>query len=192
METKRSVGTACGALRRGFTIIELMVVISVIAILATLVTRAALSSIKEGREQDAKVMAQAIRMGISNYHAQMGEWPGAIEKLAETGKSPTGNPGHPGALSASDADKVVQLVVEESGKSNPLIDASGLFVASKAAADAKHGHGLKYGDARRQNVPLSNMAFGYQRKKDGEFVRFLIKYDPTNDTVTVDKAEDTW
>ena len=176
-------------MRRGFTIIELMLVISVIAILATLVTKAAQSSIKEGREKEARIMAQAIKMGIANYHAQFGEWPGAIENYAQSGKSPTGNPGHPGALSNGDADKVVQNVIEESGKGNPLIDASGLFVASKAAADAKHGHGLKYGEARRQNVPLANMAFGYQRKKDGVFRRFLIKYDPTNDTISVERPE---
>ena len=189
MNTGKSVGIARGALRSGFTIIELMMVIAVMAILATLVTRAALSSIKEGREQDAKVMAQAIKMGIANYHALKGKWPGAIEDLAEAGKSPSGNTDHPGALSPSDADAVVYEIIKESGKGNPLIDVSGLFVATKSAAQAKHGHGLKYGEARRQNVDPGNMAFGYQRKKDGEFRRFLIKYDPTNDTVSVERPE---
>lgn len=182
--------TTAGRLRGGFTIIELMIVISIIAVLATLITRAALSSLKEAREKDGRIMAQAIKVGIANYHAQFGEWPGAIEKYAESGKSPSGNPGHPGALSTTDADEAIRTVIEESGKGNPLIDASGLFVASKAAADAKHGRGLKYGDARRQNVALANMAFGYQRKRDGEFRRFLVKYDPTNDTVSVERPEE--
>ena len=186
MESKNTVSMACGALRRGFTIIELMVVISIIGILATLITRAALSSIKEGREQDAKVMAQAINMGISNYHALMGEWPGPIEKFARDGKPPTGNAEFPGALKAEDADDVVYEIIKESGKDNPMIDVSGLFVASKTAARAKHGHGLKYGEARRQNVAPGNMAFGYQRRENGEFRRFLISYDPTNDTVHVE------
>ena len=53
------------------------------------------------------------------------------------------------------------------------------------ADGSKPGYGIKYGDARRRNVPLANMAFGYQRKRDGVFRRFMIKYDPTNDTVTV-------
>lgn len=186
---EKTVGNACGALRRGFTIIELMVVISVIAILATLVTKAAQSSIKEAREKEGRIMAQTIKMGIANYHAQTGEWPGAIEDYAESGRSPSGNPGHHGALSASDADKVVQTVVEESGKGNPMLDASGLFVATKSAADARQGHGIKFGEARRRNIPLANMAFGYQRKRDGVFRRFLIKYDPTNDTVSVERPE---
>lgn len=181
--------TETRALRRGFTIIELMVVISIIAILATLVSKAAQSSIKEAREKDARIMAQAIKMGIANYHAQYGEWPGVIENYAESGKSPSGNPGHPGAIGTTDADKVVQTIIEESGKGNALIDASGLFVASKAAAEAKQGRGLKYGEARRQNVSLGNMAFGYQRKRDGVFRRFVIKYDPTNDTVSVEHPE---
>ena len=186
---KSSEKTA-GYLSRGFTIIELMIVISIIAVLATLVSSAAISSIREAREKDGRIMAQAVKMGIANYHAQFGEWPGAIENYAESGRSPSGNPGHPGALSTTDADKVVQIVVEESGKGNSLIDASGLFVASKAAADSRHGHGLKFGEARRQNVALANMAFGYQRKKDGEFRRFLIRYDPTNDTVSVERPEE--
>lgn len=181
--------TAC-IMRRGFTIVELMIVIAVIAILATLVTRAAISSIREGREKDARIMAEAIRMGITTYHAAMGEWPGVIENYAESGKAPTGNPGHPGALSPTDADAVVQKVIEESGKGNPMIDASGLFVASKTAAAARNGYGLKYGEARRQNVALANMAFGYQRKRDGVFRRFLIKYDPTNDLVRVERPEE--
>ena len=135
-------------------------------------------------------MAQTIKVGIANYHAMLGEWPGVIEKYAESGKSPSGNPGHPGALSPTDADDVMRTVIEESGKGNPLIDVSGLFVASKSAASAKHGHGLKYGEARRQNVSIGNMAFGYQRKRDGEFRAFLVKYDPTNDTVSVERPEE--
>ena len=179
-----------GALRRGFTIIELLVVISIIAILATLVTRAALSAIKEGREKEARIMAQSIKLGIANFHAQHGQWPGEIEKYAESGKSPNGTPGHHGALSRDEASDAIKEVIEESGKGNPLLDASGLFVASKRAAAAKHGHGLKYGDARRQGVGLGDMVFGYQRKRDGEFRAFLVKYDPTNDTVSVERPEE--
>ena len=175
-----------GLARRGFTILELMVVISVIAILATLVTKAAQSSIKEAREKEARIMAKSIELGIANFHAQLGEWPPAIEKCADDGKSPSGNPGNPGALSNSDADSVVQRVIKEGANGSPLLDASGLFVATKNVADSsKPGYGIKYGDARRRNVPLENMAFGYQRKRDGVFRRFVIKYDPTNDMVTV-------
>ena len=189
MDKVNAPKTCLAAAKRGFTIVELMVVIAVIAILATLVTKAAQSSIREAREKDGRIMAEAIRMGIANYHAQTGDWPGKIENYAESGKSPSGNPGHPGALSKEDADEAIRQVIKEGGSGNPLIDASGLFVASLTAADAKHGFGLKYGDARRQGVSLENMAFGYQRKRDGEFRRFLIKYDPTNDTVSVERPE---
>lgn len=176
--------TATRALRRGFTILELMIVISVIAILATLVTKAAQSSIKQARDKESQVMAQAIRVGIANYHAQYGKWPGVIEDYADSGRAPSG-----GSLSASEADKVVQTIISESGNGNPLIDASGLFVASQSAAGAKRGHGLNFGEARRRGMPLGDMAFGYQRTQDGVFRRFRIKYDPTNDTVSVERPE---
>lgn len=193
--------SASRALRRGFTILELMIVISIIAILATLVTKAAMSSIKEARYKDAKIMAQSIKMGIVNYHAQNGKWPGKIEDCADKGDPPTGNTHHPGFLSNDDADKVVQLVIKEGETGNPLIDASGLFVATRSAANARHGHGMNFGEARRRGVPLTDMAFGYQKfgstrcnehgiKKSGEFCRFLIKYDVTNDTVSVKCCED--
>ena len=178
-----------GFARRGFTILELMVVISVIAILATLVTRAAQSSIKEAREKQARVMAKAIEVGIANYHAQHGEWPSKIESCADSGRSPSGNPGNPGALPDSDADAVMQQVVKEADSGSPMLDASALFVATKSAAEKKHGYGINFGDARRRGVALTDMAFGYQRKRDGVFRRFIIKYDPTNDTVTVSHPE---
>lgn len=179
MNTSRNANA--GLARRGFTILELLVVISVIAILATLVTKAAQSSIREAREKEARIMAKSIELGIANYRAQFGKWPENIEDYADDGRAPEN-----GSLSSSEADKVVQRIIKEGDSGGPLIDASGLFVATKKAADgSKPGYGIKYGDARRRDVPLENMAFGYQRKRDGVFRRFVIKYDPTNDTVTV-------
>ena len=190
MQGEKAIRRFGEQLKKGFTIIELMVVIAVIGILVTLVTKAATSSVKEARVKNSQVMASTIKMGIASYRAYKGEWPGVIETYAEQGRSPQGNSAKRGALSPNDADAVVQEVVKESGQGNPLLDVSGLFVANKSVADARQGYGLRYTEARKQNVSLANMAFGYQRKRDGVFRRFLICYDPTNDTVSVERPEE--
>jgi len=137
----------------------------------------------EWRVIKAQAMARVIESGIETYYAMHGEWPTKIESYANSGNPPSGNPG---ALPNSDADAVVQQVVKEADNNNPLLDPSMLLVATKKVADGtKLGYGMNFCDARRRGVPLSDMAFGYQRKKDGMFCRFVIKYNPTNNTVTV-------
>lgn len=175
---------ATNLLKRGFTIIELMVVIAIIAVLATLITKAATGAIAQARNKRASVMAATVKSGIATYHRQKGEWPGAIENYAADGRSTTGD-----GLSGSEADSVIQAVVKESDKANPLMDASGLFVAKRSIANNSsssfHGAGMDFGAARRQGLQLQNMAFGYQ-KANGDFARFKIKYDSTNDVVKVE------
>lgn len=166
--------------RSGFTIVEMMLVIAVIAILATLVTQAAISAIRNARGHRANVMAAVIQTGIATYRAQKDEWPGQVETLAKSGESSKSS-----GLDAVEADKVIQSVVNESGSGNPLMDVSALFVASSGSASGSDPHGLGFGEARRQGLAVSSMAFGYQATKTGKFVRFKVYYNSTNDTVTV-------
>jgi len=175
--------------RRGFTIVELMMVVGVIAVLMTIVTTSAMSSIRGSREKRADTMCMALQSAITTYQAQdpQGRWPGAIEDLAENAES--------GVLSESDAQKVFQIIVQRStgqgGALMPLIDPNGLFVAPSGVQDGR-GTGRAFsdarnGDARRQKLAVANMAFGYQGKMTGKFHRFNIVYHGQTDSVTVSK-----
>jgi prepilin-type N-terminal cleavage/methylation domain-containing protein len=61
--------------RRGFTILELLIVISIIAIIATLATGAAIKSMKQSRIRRIDAMAKGLEIALANYRAQENAWP---------------------------------------------------------------------------------------------------------------------
>ena len=176
--------------RRGFTIVELMMVIGVIAVLMTIVTTTAMSSMRGSREKMAEAMRVALQSAITTYQAQDsgGKWPSEIESYAENAET--------AVLSESDAQKVFQKIVQMSigqgEKYLPLIDPKGLIVAPYGVMDGK-GAGRSFsaarqGDGRRQKLPVAQMAFGYQGKMTGRFHRFNIVSHAQTDSVEVSKC----
>ncbi|MEI7901014.1 MAG: type II secretion system protein [bacterium] len=61
--------------RRGFTILELLVVISIMAVLATLSIGAATRAIKRVRNNRIDSTCKALEMALMNYRAQENKWP---------------------------------------------------------------------------------------------------------------------
>ena len=61
--------------RFGFTIVELLVVISIIAVIATLSTGAAIKSIQQARSKRIEATKHSLKLALSNYYAMHGEWP---------------------------------------------------------------------------------------------------------------------
>ena len=109
--------------RRGFTILELLVVMSIMAVLATIVTVTAQGVIKTSREQRRDVMRGVLQEGINTFKFRMGKWPGGIESYAREGKDHV--------FSNGEADKIFQDVVQGSvSRTNAqYLDPHGLFVA---------------------------------------------------------------
>ena len=64
-------------MKKGFTIVELLVVIGVLAVLMTIVVVAASGVQKGGREKRASAMRSALEQAIAAYYAQEGKWPAA-------------------------------------------------------------------------------------------------------------------
>ena len=64
--------------RRGFTIIELLVVISIMAVIATLATGAALKAVKQSRNKRVDATCKALEVALMNYRAQENAWPVAL------------------------------------------------------------------------------------------------------------------
>ena len=193
--------------RRGFTIVELLVVIGIIGILLGLITTAMTSSVKNARVRRAEAMANAFQQAISAYHAQEGKWPDKIETLADNSDNKVKY-----TLSHKDADDVFKTIVSDSSgasRSRPLIDASALFVARSGTVhddgcfdnhsdsslntycgNRRCGNGVDFSIASNKNdpkthIPLSDMVFGWQGRQNGKFCRFWITYNVLTDSVTV-------
>ena len=65
-------------MKRGFTIVELLMVIGIISVLLTIVTYASLGSLRAMRMQRAEAGKRIIQQGLATYYAHKGYWPGEI------------------------------------------------------------------------------------------------------------------
>ncbi|WP_267531625.1 type II secretion system protein [Acinetobacter oleivorans] len=69
--------------KRGFTIVELLVVLSVIALLLSIVTPRYLNKIEEGKEIALRQNLSVIRKSIDQYYSDQGEYPDKLTQLVE-------------------------------------------------------------------------------------------------------------
>lgn len=177
-ETKRS-GRA-GAVRRGFTIIELLMVIGIISVLMGITVSAISGSMKRARAQKARATCILVEQGIATYYAQKDEWPIEMRNVDSNSDVYT--------LKASEVREMVKNVVLETKKGNPMMDVSGLFVAKSDSSDAVGMDFLSAVRGTKRNpsgISLSQMHFGYPDPKSGHFRRFKMTYSPAADKVTV-------
>lgn len=176
---------------RGFTIIELLTVVSIIAVLLTIVISAASGAIKTARLNRAQAMSRALEQAIFAYHAQENKWPGAIETTGVNSREEKVE------FSAKETDGIFQAVVgkgygKSGGTRSVLIDATALFVARSSKL---HGNGsnkdlgMDFLQAANRNskhhINFNDMAFGYQDPSTGSFRRFRVTYFPKADSVSV-------
>lgn len=68
---------------RGFTLMELMVVMVLIAVLAGLAMPVVMNSIQRSREAVLKENLFIMRKAIDDFYADTGSYPGEIEQLVE-------------------------------------------------------------------------------------------------------------
>jgi general secretion pathway protein G len=78
----------------GFTLVEIMVVIVILGLLATMVARNVIGASDEARETKARTDLQMIHSAVSAYRAKNGKFPESLETLAtkdEKGRSELDN-----------------------------------------------------------------------------------------------------
>jgi general secretion pathway protein G len=68
--------------RKGFTLIELMIVILVITVLATIVGLAVKNAGQRARESALQGHLRTLQNAVDLYHNDTGEWPSAIADVA--------------------------------------------------------------------------------------------------------------
>lgn len=176
-------------MRKGFTIVELLMVIAILAVLLGIVTTAATASIRQSRERQTKAMQNTLQSGIAAYKVrENGEWPGKLETWAEQK-----NRGTLGYLSNGDYDTVMhELLRASSGKmaKRRVMDPVGLSVIPTAGSDGKLDC-LDYRMVTTKNnkhakrMEPNEMTVVYPRTSDGKACRFVIEYNAESDEVTV-------
>ena len=176
--------------RKGFTIVEMLMVIAVLGILLGIVTTASSTAIRQARVKRAAAMRTVLQAGLATYYAQKGEWPGQLKSWCENG--PDRQNLRADYLTDKQADEVFQKLVDESVKRSQMLDVSGLFVAeaSKANGSNSKAQGMDFRAAKlatkkRGKLSTNQLAFGYSEKKTGFFRRYIIKYNFETDSVTV-------
>jgi len=70
-------------LRNGFTLVELLLVLVLVALLASLVMPVATKSVDQARESALKEDLQVLRKAIDDYYANTGHYPENLEQLAD-------------------------------------------------------------------------------------------------------------
>jgi general secretion pathway protein G len=67
--------------RRGFTLIEMLLVLMLIALLASLVTPVVTGGIQRARESTLRADLYALRKAIDDYYADTGTYPPELDEL---------------------------------------------------------------------------------------------------------------
>lgn len=175
--------------KQGFTIVELLMVIVVIAALSGIVTTVAMGAIRNSRENRANAMAKILQSGLEVYYSREGKWPSTIEsKASNTDRNIVKLTNDEGTDNGGDA-ALRQIVNDSFGSGkNPYVDTSMLFVAKTGTKADKTGraHGMNFSDAIKKGLSPSGLIVGYANRGKGYFRRFVVKYNVRQDSVTVE------
>ena len=175
--------------RFGFTLFELLLVLTIIGILATLVSSSIKGAIRASRIRRADALCRLVQEGLATYYAQNDRWPGKVGEQIEAG---TYHPGKSAVrLSESEARDMIKALVEETKKGNPLLDITGMFVSRDNGGGGYSRHGLNFMDAirgtkrNRKKMKVAQMHFGYPEPAHGHFRPFKIIYNVASDHMEV-------
>ena len=186
--------------RAAFTIVELLVVITILAILASIITMGVSGMFRSARQKNAVAMKQVLQSALATYYAQNGKWPNGIKGHVDEDEDSY-------ELTDTEAKDAFYEVVSESMKSSGSrsIDPSGLFVGDSSRKGCCDNHrqknssykycgnqkcvrGRPFIEAVKKgtgHLSVKQMAFGYAGPNNGYFCRYRIIFHPRTDTVEV-------
>ncbi len=179
--------------RKGFTIIELMMVIGIIGILLGIVTTASSSAIKMSRVRKAESLCNLVKAGLSTYYAQKEKWPVDFNNAGMNNEGYNGTTDYDiHVLTASEVRECVKALVMATKEGSPVMDVSGLFVSDLPGEnDGRPAYGLDFMEAikgtknHKNRIRVNQMYFGYPEKEHGWFRRFKMTYSVPGDYISV-------
>ena len=185
-------------MRRGFTIIELVMVVAIMGILLGIVTTAAAGAIRQARIRKAEACCKVVQAAFETYYAQKGEWPGGIESKITGDKANSEGKEYRSdsdvyVLDPGDVDDMMRDILREYKNGNPCLDISGLFVSRYDGRAGTRHLGLDFmtairgtkQDANGQKMTTSQMHFGYPESSHGYFRHFKVVYSKPTDQMKV-------
>lgn len=198
--------------RRGFTIIELVMVIGILAVLVTLLITSTAGAMKEARNRKGEALVYAVRMGLSTYYGLYGKWPGTFGERVFSGTDLDGLGRYPNRLSRNGhhesnlvdiqepklIHEMIRELVKETKHGNPMIDVSALYVSKSLGEQDSKSYGMDFMDAIRgtkqnpKKMKLSDMNFGYPEPDTGYFRCFRFVYNKLSDELRVLRWGDRW
>ena len=185
-------------MKRGFTILELLLVISIIALLLGLVTTAANGAIGEARKKKADACCKIVQVAFETYYAQKGHWPGDIDDQLNRNGNTANLTSDELVLDQGTVRKMMRELLTEYKRGNACLDVSGLFV-SRYTGEVRSRHiGLDFmeairgtkKDANGQKMKVSEMNFGYPEPNHGYFRHFQVTYRRPSDSILVEQQRE--
>lgn len=166
--------------RLGFTMLELLVVISIMAILATLAVGAAGKAIKTARNRRIDAMVKGLELALNNYRAKENEWPFKISDLIRD----RDDAGKYWACGVNNVRVFKNLYYGRKGASqNPYLDASA-FLTIQVRMNGVSTRSLQA--VLSLGGYEDRAALGYPNPSNtSDFRYFCVSYTPLTDTVKV-------
>lgn len=160
--------------RFGFTILELLVVISIMAVIATLATGAAVKAVKQSRNKRVEITRKTLEMALMSYRAANNEWPFQMNDLEKDPKDAGSYWAH-----GEDNKKVFKPMYHgKAGESSTVyFDASALMT-------------VENGKREPLQIALSlgrtDVGLGYiDPENANKFYYYCVQFKPLTDTVKV-------
>ena len=188
---------------RGFTIVELLMVVGIIIILMGVVTTAASQSIRASRSRRADALFSLVKAGMNAYYARYDQWPGSIgSQIANGSITPNGDKDHPDVyvLSGTEVRSCVKALVDETKNGTPVMDISGLYVSrfqgELSGSRVRKATGMDFMSAihgtrsSQKKMKTAEMYYGYPDSSTGYFLRFGMVYSIPTDQFSVMSQKD--
>ena len=162
--------------KNGFTLLEILVVIVVIGILATLVAGSAAFAMRSAREKRVAMSRTVLATAIHRYHVEYNEWPGGYDQ--KWGKSHT--------FSGADNKKVFGML-RAGSEDNPdniaFIDETAFFTTMPGGREAQK---LSETDASTAQPLVFLTRSGHVVDADGRYFYYKVTINYDDETVAVE------